>query len=141
VAQPATTSEVAGFCFGESGVRPIEKSVMLGRSVEGLSRYVDDNKHQPLGTILVGLEEHDLWRGTSFESAHTFAEFLEEIREFEGPFGRVVDEVVVLAAEIVRKRGGSPEAPPLALMSMANLLSCILLVEGIVRQINSAEAS
>ena len=115
---------------------------MLGRSVdEGLSRYVDNNKHQPLGTILAGLEEHDLWRGTPFESAHTFAEFLEEMREFEGPFGGVLDEVLALAAEIVRKRGGSPEASPLALMSIANLLSRILLVAGIVRQINSAQAN
>jgi hypothetical protein len=63
-------------------VRPIEERVMFGRSVEGLSRYVDDNKHhQPLETILAGLQEHDLWRGTPFESAHTFAEFLEETRE------------------------------------------------------------
>jgi hypothetical protein len=122
-------------------VRLIEKSVMPRRSVEELSRYVDDNKHQPLGIILARLEEHDLWRGTPFESAHTFAEFLEEIRGFEGPFGRVLDEVVALAAEIVRKRGRSPEASPLALMSMANLLSRILLVEGIVRQIDSAEAN
>jgi hypothetical protein len=122
-------------------VRLIQKSVVPGRSVEGLCRYVDDNKHQPLETILAGLEEHDLWRGTPFESAHTFAEFLEAIRGFEGPFARVLDEVVALAAEIVRKRGGSPEALPLALMSVANLLSRILLVEGTVRQINSAEAN
>jgi hypothetical protein len=117
------------------------RSVVPKWDIEDLNRYVDDNRRQPLATILAGLEEHGLWRGTPFESAHTFAELVEEQGGFERSFGRVLNKVLALAAQIVRERGGDPEASPLALLDMACLLSRVFLVEGIVGQINSAETN
>jgi hypothetical protein len=47
-------------------------------SYEDLNRYIDEHRCRSLEAILAGLEEHDLWKSTAFESGRSLARRLLE---------------------------------------------------------------
>ncbi len=70
--------------------------------------YVEANRHKPRETILAGLEERDLWKGTPYESPLTLAKHLKDRSEDES-FDEALGEMVRLAHKIASQQGASDE--------------------------------
>jgi hypothetical protein len=79
-------------------------------SFEDLNRYIDEHRCRSLEAILAGLEEHDLWKSTAFESGRSLARRLleESVGVSGGPSAAAMEETLSLAAKMVK--GGAEEA-------------------------------
>jgi hypothetical protein len=111
-------------------------------SFENLNRYIDEHRCRPLDAILAGLEEHDLWKNTPFESGRSLARRLleESVEVGGGPSAAAMEETLALAAKMVKGRTEEAARGHGGYVSAVNRLCRDLLVVRILEDKGLAEA-